>query len=214
VGFDFPSSQFAEPLRSHAGEMVGVIVRTQQPLHGRVEFSAEPVGQGLFKVRVRVVNETPLEDAGRSSRDEALLRSLISTHTILEVEGGAFVSLIDPPEARRQAAAECHNQGAWPVLVGQAGQTDTMLSSPIILYDYPQVAPESPGDLFDATEIDEILTLRIMTLTDEEKQAAAAVDERVRTLLQRTEALARDQLMGLHGTMRGLRPVPEEHSHG
>ena len=34
-----------------------------------------------------------------------------------------------------------------------------MLSAPIILYDYPQIAPESPGDLFDLTEIDELLTL-------------------------------------------------------
>jgi hydrogenase maturation protease len=83
------------------------------------------------------------------------------------------------------------------------------LSSPIILYDYPQVAPESPGDLFDSTEIDEILTLRILTLTESEKQAAAAVDERVRALLHRSDALAREQLFGLHGTVRGLRPLPE-----
>ena len=85
-----------------------------------------------------------------------------------------------------------------------------MLSSPIILYDYPQVAPESPGDFFDGTEIDEMLTLRILTLTDEEKGAMAAVDERAGALLARTEALAREQLLGLHGTVRGLRPSPEE----
>ncbi len=41
--------------------------------------------------------------------------------------------------------------------------------SPIILYDYPQIAPESAGDFFDSTEMDEMLTLRIMTLTDDEK---------------------------------------------
>jgi hydrogenase maturation protease len=82
-----------------------------------------------------------------------------------------------------------------------------MLSSPIILYDYPQIAPESPGDLFDATEIDEILTLRILTLTDDEKRAMASLDERARALLERTESIAREQLMGLHGTIRGLRPL-------
>ena len=89
-----------------------------------------------------------------------------------------------------------------------------MLSSPIILYDYPQIAPESPGDFFDGTEIDEILTLRIMTLTDEEKGAMAAVDERAGALLARTEALAREQLLGLHGTVRGLRPSSREDAHG
>src|SRR5206468_6556944 len=113
-----------------------------------------------------------------------------------------FVSLLDPPEPWRAAAAGCRNVGTWPVLVGEPGTKDTMLSSPIILYDYPEVAAESPGDLFDGTEIDEILTLRILTLTDEEKRAAAAVDGRVRDLLARTEALARGGLLGLHGTLR------------
>ena len=88
-----------------------------------------------------------------------------------------------------------------------------MLSSPIILYDYPQIAPESPGDLFDATEIDEILTLRILTLTEDEKRAMSDVDDRARALLERTESLAREQLMGLHGTIRGLRPISDT-SHG
>ena len=95
------------------------------------------------------------------------------------------------------------------MLVGEPGEADTMLSSPIILYDYPEIAPESPGDLFDATEIDEILTLRILTLTDEEKQAVSALDDRGRAMLERTEALAREQLMGLHGTLRGLQPVTD-----
>src|SRR5262249_30785809 len=118
-----------------------------------------------------------------------------------------FVSLLDPPASWRQAAAGCRNIGTWPVLVGEQGDRDTLLSSPIILYDYPQVAAESPGDLFDATEIDEILTLRILTLTEEEKRSAAALDGRTRDLVARTEALAREQLAGLHGTMRNMRPL-------
>jgi len=93
-------------------------------------------------------------------------------------------------------------------------EQDTMLASPIILYDYPQLAPESPGDLFDSTEIDEILTLRILTLTDEEKRAAASLDPRARDLLERTESLAREQLMNLHGTIRGLRPAAQEQANG
>ena len=141
-------------------------------------------------------------------------RSLLSMHTILGVRDGEFVSLTDPPEQWRSYAAGCKNVGAWPVLIGAGTEHDTMLSSPIIVSDYPQLAPESPGDLFDSTEIDEILTLRIMTLTDDEKSEAAGVDERVKKLLARTESLARDQLMNLHGTVRGLRLVPQEQSHG
>jgi hydrogenase maturation protease len=134
-----------------------------------------------------------------------LLRTLVSTHTILTVRDGKFVSLLDPPDAWREAAAACENVGVWPILVGAPGSTDTMLSSPIILYDYPEIAPESPGDLFDGCEIDEILTLRILTLTEEETRAAASLDGRTRDLMARTEALAREQLSRLHGTMRPLR---------
>jgi hydrogenase maturation protease len=187
----------------------GGTVREQQAIHGTVEVSAEDAGTGLFKIAVRIRNETPLTDAGRMPRDAAQLRSLVSTHTVLTVREGEFVSLIDPPEELRDAAAGCRNFGTWPVLVGEAGERDTMLSSPITLYDYPRVAPESPGDLFDCTEIDEILTLRVLTLTDEEKRAAAELDVRSRALLERTEALAREQFLGLHGTVRGLRPVRE-----
>ena len=141
------------------------------------------------------------------------MRSLVSTHTLLGSHGGVFVSLLDPPDAWRDLAAGCRNVGTWPVLVGENGERDTLLSSPIILYDYPQVAPESLGDLFDATEIDELLTLRIMTLTEEEKQEMAAVDERARSLLRRTEALSADQLLGLHGMVRTSRPSEEEDRH-
>jgi hypothetical protein len=211
--FAFPGRRELEPLHSPNGEIPAILVREQRAVAGAVEVAAERVADGLFKFRVGIRNHTPLEDADRKSRDEALLSALVSTHTILGVRGGAFVSLIDPPEEWRAAAAGCRNEGTWPVLVGADGATDTMLSSPIILYDYPQVAPESPGDLFDATEIDEILTLRILSLTDEEKEAMAALDERARALLRRTEALTRDELFGLHGAVRELRPVPAEDRH-
>jgi hypothetical protein len=208
--FRFPAWRELEPLRRGTGEVAGALVREQQAVEGAVELSAEQAAEGLFKVRVKVLNRMPLEGAGAKGRDEALPRALVSTHTVLGVRGGEFVSLLDPPEQWREAAAGCRNEGTWPVLVGEAGAKDTMLSSPIILYDYPQVAPESPGDLFDATEIDEILTLRILTLTEEEKQAMAAVDERARALLSRTEALAPEQMLGMHGALRGLRPLPTE----
>src|SRR5262249_8455829 len=150
---------------------------------------------------------TPFEQASQKSRDDALMHSLVSTHMILGIRGGGFVSLLDPPEPWSEIAAGGRNIGSYPVLVGEAGATDTMLSAPMILYDYPEIAPESPGDLFDSTEIDEILTLRILTLTDDEKRAMVNTDQRARMLLERTESMARDQLMGLHGKVRGLRPL-------
>lgn len=205
--FSFPGLGEEAPDDHCSGVPSDQVMREQHPVAGRITILAEQVGDGLFKVAVEVANASGLPDSAVNDRDRALLRALVSTHAILGVRGGEFVSMIDPPEPWREIAAGCINVGTWPVLVGEPGSRDTMLSSPIILHDYPQVAPESPGDLFDATEIDEILTLRILTLTDEEKRAMEAVDDRARTLLHRTESLAREQLMGLHGTIRGLRPV-------
>ncbi|HET6246167.1 MAG TPA: hypothetical protein VFE47_00565 [Tepidisphaeraceae bacterium] len=142
------------------------------------------------------------------SRDEALMHALVSTHAILGVDNGRFISMTDPPDEWKDAAAACNNVGVWPVLVGEAGAADAILASPIILYDYPQIAPESPGDLFDGGEIDEILSLRILTLTDEEKRDVSSIDPRTDLMLKRTENLAREQLMNLHGGMRNTDPFP------
>ncbi len=214
VPFSFAGGRRAELVRAATGEIAGVLVREQQPIKGMISVEATAITDALFRLTILVENRTALAEAGRTNRDEALLRSLVSAHTILGVRGGAFVSLLDPPERYREAAAACRNVGIWPVLIGAEGQTDTMLSSPIILYDYPQLAPESPGDFFDATEIDEMLTLRILTLTDEEKLAMAAVDERARSLLARTEKQAHAQFAALHGAIRGLRSVPEGDTDG
>jgi hydrogenase maturation protease len=211
--FSFAGGRQSEPIRNSAGQIVGILVREQQPIAGSLEVAATEVEDELFRITVRVVNRTPWGGSEATNRDAALLRSLVSTHAILGVRDGKFVSLLDPPDSWRASAVACRNVGTWPVLVGPEGQSDTMLSSPIILYDYPQVAPESPGDFFDGTEIDEMLTLRILTLTDEEKQSMLAVDERAGALLARTEAMAREQLLSLHGRVRSCRLVPEETTH-
>jgi len=214
VEFSFIPAREYEPVSAPGGMIVGVVEREQRRIAGGVDLSAEAVGDALFRVTVRVENRTPFRAVAPEDRDEALLQALVSTHTILGVEHGEFVSLLDPPEPLRDLAAGCRNVGTWPVLVGSEGEADTMLSSPIILYDHPQIAPESPGDLFDATEIDEILTLRILTLTDDEKRSMAALDPRGRALLERTETLAREQLMGLHGTLREFHPHAGSPTHG
>jgi hypothetical protein len=208
--FGFASSQKLEPVNDEDGNLSGVIVRTQWLVAGAVEVAAEPAGNKTCKVTVRIQNLTALGSVDTLSREAALMRSLVSAHTILGVSGGEFLSLLDPPDGAREAAAGCRNIGTWPVLVGEDGERDCMLSSPIILYDYPQIAPESAGDLFDGTEIDEILTLRIMTLTDEEKREMRGVDERARQILERTERMPAEAMAKLHGAVRSMRRVQED----
>ncbi|HXB70220.1 MAG TPA: hypothetical protein VNY05_18350 [Candidatus Acidoferrales bacterium] len=214
--FTFPATRTVEPVRDASGMVAGLIVRTQAPLEGWIEIGIdEPqdggsTGAGLFRLSVRISNHTPFADAPGAARDCALAGSLLSAHTILRLRDGEFVSLLEPPPQFQEAAAACRNVGTWPVLAGEAGQRDTLLSSPIILYDYPQIAPESPGDLFDGAEIDEILSLRILTLTDEEKSAMRRSDERAREILARTEALPPEHFMKLHGALRGL-PSADKH---
>jgi len=212
--FSYPGARRSEPVRDEARGVVGILVREQQAVGGDVEVSAVEAAEGLFRLTLRVTNRTPLGESGGESRDEVLLRALVSTHEILGVRDGAFVSLLDTPEGCRDIAGACRNVGTWPVLVGEEGQADLMLSSPIILYDYPRIAPESQGSFFDGTEIDEMLTLRVMTMTADEKDAMAAVDEKTCALLAKVDALTPDDMRALHGTVRALRPVSREGSRG
>ena len=180
-----------------------------EALQGELELETLQLGEGLFRLKLSVRNVARLEGANNLSRDHVLLRSLASVHSILYAAGGEFVSSLDPPESLKSAAAECQNTGCWPVLAGDQGQRNLVLSAPIILYDYPQIAPESPGDLFDGTEIDEILALRILTMTDAEKLEVRNGDDRARRILERTEMLPPEHFQKLHGALRSLRASPE-----
>jgi hypothetical protein len=192
-----------ENLKDDSGQDAGFLRRSSEYLEGAVHVSWREIQDGLYRVTVRILN---LTDFGgrRTDDDAAILQAMVSTHTILGVTGGNFVSLLEPPEDLEEAAAECQNLNTWPVLAGEKGRHDNVLSSPIILYDYPEIAQESPGDLFDGTEIDEILTLRIMTMTDQEKHEMRHSDERARQILERTESLPDECLAKLHGALRGL----------
>jgi hypothetical protein len=175
----------------------GAIVRSWEPLDGALLVSAEALAPALYRMTARIENTTPW-DGG--PREAALRRTFCSAHTTLRApEGGAFVSQTDPPDALQEAAEVCENRGTWPVLVGEPGARDTVLSSPIILEDHPRIAPESPGDLFDGGEIDQLLILNILQLTDDEKAEARASDPRVREILDRSEGLSPEALMRLHG---------------
>jgi hypothetical protein len=175
----------------------GAIVRSWEPLEGTLLVAAEALAPALYRITARIENTTPWPGG---PREAALRRTFCSAHTTLRApEGGAFVSQTDPPDALQEAAEVCENRGTWPVLVGEPGARDTVLSSPIILEDHPRIAPESPGDLFDGGEIDQLLILNILQLTDEEKAEARASDPRVREILDRSEGLSPEALMRLHG---------------
>jgi hypothetical protein len=203
-----PTSALHDPAK-HSVRLGFVFPKSKSSsLEGCVELSVEPAPDSVFKVRLRIENVTPLEQA---DQNPIAAHTMLSTHAVLGVDGGRFLSLIDPPKGVRDLAETCRNRGLWPVLVGDRDRHDMILAAPIILYDFPQIAPESPGNLFDGTEIDELLSLRILTLTDSEKQAMKG-DERSRALLERTENLTGDQFLALHGAMREIDFVDEPRS--
>jgi hypothetical protein len=192
------------PIRVPAGDALeqipgGAIRRSWRALEGAVTAVQEPVRPGLSRVTVRIVNTTPW--AGRT-RADALRQTFCSTHAVLRVRNGAWVSLTDPPVPLRGAAEACENSGAWPVLVGEEGQRSVMLAAPIILPDHPEIAPESPGDLFDSGEIDQMLVLNILAMTAQERREMRDSDPRAREILERTEALSEEEIMRLHGAVR------------
>jgi hypothetical protein len=206
VDVRIPAGEEREELRDTEGGLVGSIVRTWQGLEGAVELRGERLGPRLLRLTARITNTTPWPGG---DREEVLKRTFCSTHTTFHVTDGAFVSQTDPPPELREDVEACINEATWPVLVGQPGDRHTLLSSPIILEDHPRIAPESPGDLFDGGEIDQLLTLNILSLTDEEKAEMRDSDPRAREILERTESLSEEELMKLHGAIREFGMVRE-----
>ena len=204
VPIDIPAGQEQEQLCDGAGGPAGAILRSWMALEGALEVTAQPLGPGLARVSVRVANDTPWSGG---SREDALERTFCSTHAVLHARDGEFVSLTDPPQELRAQAEACRNEGAWPVLVGEPGNRHTLLASPIILEDHPRIAPESPGDLFDGGEIDQMLTLNILGLTDEEKAEMRQSDPKAREILERTEELTEEEMTSLHGAIRDFQHV-------
>jgi len=219
--FTFPASCEIERLQNSDDTSAGAIIRRRRSLAGSIEISALPLSSDCFRVTVRVVNNSVLPGpVGGIDREDAQRQSLASTHAILTLHGGQFISPTDPPVEFQLEASQCRNDGVWPVLVGDPAMrdratyntvlaSDTLLASPIILEDFPQIAPQSAGDFFDATEIDEMLALRIMTMTDAEQLAMSGLDRRARDLLARARSLGPSQLATLHGAGRMLQPLSE-----
>jgi hypothetical protein len=205
--FEVPGAESVELLTDSQGRTAGRLVRRQAPLTGMIGLGAQrlPGPYGGLRLRIRIENET-IPDGPLCRREDGLRLALIAAHALIWVPGGRFLSLTEPPEWAAPHAAACVNTGTWPVLAGPAECQELVLSSPVILYDHPQIAAESAGELFDSTEIDEILTLRTPALTDEEKRAARATDPRAAALLDRLDHLPPEMLERMHGAIRYLGP--------
>jgi hypothetical protein len=184
---------------------LSLTVAMDEELEFSLHISAQALGDGSCKLRLEVQNTSRLPGGAEAKRDEALPFSLASAHLLLGLKQGGFVSLLDPEEKYCASAKACSNIGVFPVLAGE--DRSIMLCSPIILYDYPQIAPESAGDFFDGTEMDEMLNLRVLTLTATEKQEMRNGDPRARRILERTEALTEDEMLKVHGVIRELRAL-------
>jgi hypothetical protein len=187
-----------EPLAAADGSVPGRIVRRRWPLSAELRATTTEV-DGYLRLTISVENTAAARPA---NPDDAIRTSLIGAHLLIESSNAQFVSLLEPPAGAADAAAGCRQHRCWPVLAGPPGSSDIVLGSPIILYDYPEVASESAGALFDSTEIDEILTLRVMTMTDEEKAEARATDPRAREIIDRCDLMTPEALQQLHGILR------------
>jgi hypothetical protein len=207
--FSFGPATTSTDINDSAGRLAGQLIRSLTAVYGIVRMSAQRVAGpfGALRLTVRIENLTkpsaPLRD-----REDALAHALVAAHALISLPGGSFISMTDPPQWAAAEVTACVNIGTWPVLAGPPQCRDLVLSSPVILYDHAEVAPESDGDLFDATEIDEILTLRTLALTDEEKQAARATDPRASELIDRLEGMPPELFDRLHGAIRYLNAVP------
>ena len=206
--FVLPGGDAVELIRDHRAEVVGRALRRCEEVRAVVRISVAPLDDTppLLKVTIDVENTTDWATPA-ADRDSAMRRSLVAVHTLLAVDGASFVSLLDPVSWAEASVADCKNDGTFPVLIGDEASSDVMLSSPIILYDFPAVAPESAGEFCDSTEIDEILALRVMTLTDQEKAEARGTDPRAAAIVDRCDDMPDEIWSRLHGAVRSLRPI-------
>jgi hypothetical protein len=179
-------------------------------LAASLSLHARSLPSGACILRLDLQNISLLPSGAEARRDEALPRSLVSVHVLLGVTGGEFISLLEPPDLYAADADTCTNTGVFPVLAGDEPDHSILLLSPIIMYDYPKTSPESAGDFFDGTEMDEMLTLRVLTLTDAEKEEMRKGDPRARHILERTEALTGEEMLKAHGIVRPIRKIRGE----
>ena len=203
---EFDSIYDSKNLNDENGEVTAKQINSVSIIKGTVIIEAAPVEnmQDAFRITVNITNTTPVENAEAVSRDEVISQSFLSTHTILKTTNAEFISHQNPGEKWKASIAACENMNTWPILIDESDTT--LLSSPIILYDYPQINPQSHGDLFDSTEIEEALLLHVNLLSDEEKKRIGQSDEKLQAMLQKVSEITPEELINFHS---GLRSIPE-----
>jgi hypothetical protein len=163
------------------------------PLSGEVTLDVDQLEPGLHQVTLRIRNDTPFAGGTRS---EALEHAMISTHPLLRVRDGRFISPLQ--------SATCSNINSWPVLA--ADDDSALLGAAIVLPDHPQLAPQSRGSLFDNTEIEEALLLHVHALSHAEREEIQRGDPTVRAMIDRALTSTPEEIMQLHAVMH-----PTEH---
>jgi hypothetical protein len=197
----YPAKRDVEELRDKSGTLVGRTVRQQWPLSGTFTLATEMLANPAIRKLV-ITCENTSEIVTAKERGEVLRTAFISTHTLLAIEDGAFLSPIDPPEYAEAATGTLANRCPWPILMGDgkldAQRSPIAMSTPIVLGDFPELGKKTEADAFDGTEIDELLTLSVLSLSDAERAEARATDPRARAIVDRAERFGADDIARLH----------------
>ncbi len=164
-------------------------------IEGRARLRVDAASDGIQRVRVCVHNTTVIADSDLD-RGAALRASLLSTHVVVTAPGARFLSPLDPHGFE--------SVNTFPVLATDAD--DTVLGAAIVLPDHPQLAPQSRGNMFDGTEIEEALLLHVHALPEMEREAIAEQDPAVRAMVERAAASTPEDLFDLHGIMHPTPP--------
>ncbi len=173
-------------------------------ISGRVRIRAERVGADLARVKLCVHNSTGIDVSPEPTRAEALRHSLLSVHPLLEADGGSFVSPLERDGALGAAVSGCDPLNTFPVLVGDGDRA--VLGAAIALPEHPELAPESLGNLFDNTEIEEALLLHVQALSEGEREAISGQDPAVREMIERADSVSNDEMLDLHGRLTFTEP--------
>jgi len=167
---------------------------TAQFPEGNVVLASAPSQDGRWRVTCTIHNTVEVGDG--LDRGAALMRSLISTHIVVKVAGGRFLSPLD--------SEGCTSINSFPVLA--TPEDDAILGAAIVLPEHPRISEESRVNLFDNSEIEEALLLHVHALSDGERESMSEQDPVVREMIARALATTPEDMIRLHG---GLKPTSE-----
>jgi len=204
IDFSFGKMHESENINDEKNHLWGQQITGVEEINGRISIEAAQVENmpNAFRITVTVRNTTPIKNAAEITRDKVLSASFLSTHIILRTIDGEFISHQAPGDLWAEAIAGCNNINTWPILIDE--DNTTLLSSPIILYDYPKLNHQNHGDLFDSTEIEEALLLHVSVLSDKEKEQIAGSDEKLNSMLHKVSQVTPEELIKFHGGMREI----------